>query len=102
MDPVTILPLVLLGGVFYFLIIRPQKKRQREQQDLLKSLTPGTEIMTTAGIFGTIVSVTDERYGLQIAPGVEITILPAAVSKVVTPMLPEAIEEPDAPNDSAA
>lgn len=102
MDPVTILPLVLLGVVFYFLILRPQKKRQQAQQALLKSLAPGTEVMTTAGIFGTIVWVNDEKYGLQIAPGVEITILPAAVAKVVDQPLPEAIEEPDAPNDSAA
>ena len=100
MDPITILPLVLLGVVFYFLIIRPQKKRQREQQDLLKSLRPGTEVMTTAGVFGTIVSVSDDRYGLEIAPGVVISVVPQAVGKVVTPKLPEAIE-PETPSDPA-
>lgn len=103
MDPVTLLPLVLLGVVFYFLIIRPQKKRQREQADLLKSLTPGTEVMTTAGVFGTIATVSEERYGLQIAPGVVIEILPAAVAKVVAPVLPEALEPgiDDSPSEKA-
>ena len=100
MDPLTILPLVLLGVVFYFLIIRPQKKKQREQQQLLRSLTPGTEVMTTAGVFGTIVTVSDERYGLEIAPGVVMSIVPQAVAKVVTPVLPEAIE-PETPADPA-
>ena len=100
MDPLTILPLVLLGVVFYFLILRPQKKKQREQQQLLRSLTPGTEVMTTAGVFGTITSVTDDRYGLEIAPGVVIGIVPQAVAKVVTQNLPEAIE-PETPSDPA-
>ncbi len=102
MDPVTILPLVLLGAVFYFLIIRPQKKRQREQQQLVSTIAPGTEIMTTAGVFGTIVTVSPERYGLEIAPGVVMSILPAAVSKVITPVLPEAIEESGEKTDPAA
>ena len=100
MDPLTILPLVLLGVVFYFLIIRPQKKKQRDQQQLLRSLTPGTEVMTTAGVFGTIVSVSDERYGLEIAPGVVMSIVPQAVAKVVNAPLPEAIE-PESPADPA-
>ena len=60
MDPTSILLLVAAAVAFFFLIIRPQRKRQAAQQAMQKALAPGAEIMTSAGIFGTVAAVTDE------------------------------------------
>jgi preprotein translocase subunit YajC len=56
----------------------------------VRQIQPGTEIMTTAGIFGTIAVVTDEQLSLEISPGVFMRILPAAVARVVDPVTEDA------------
>jgi preprotein translocase subunit YajC len=80
-----LLPLVLMGGVFYFLLIRPNKRRAQAQQQLQSSLSVGDEVMTTGGIYGTIEAI-DEDDGvvtLEIAPNVRIRILQAGISRRV-------------------
>lgn len=81
----TFLPLILLAVVFYFLLIRPQRKRQQEHLRMQASLTPGTRVMTTTGLFGTVVAVEDDEMVLEVAPGVETRWLKAAVGRVITP-----------------
>lgn len=81
----TFLPLILLVVVFYFLLIRPQRKRQQEQLRMQASLTPGTRVMTTTGLYGTVVAVEDDEMVLEVAPGVETRWLKAAVGRVVVP-----------------
>ncbi len=83
MDPTSILLLVAAAVAFFFLIIRPQRKRQQAQQQMQRSLQPGARIMTSAGIFGTVRGVTDDEISVEIAPGVVITIVPGAVSRVI-------------------
>ena len=68
-----VLPLLMIVG-FYFLLIRPQRSRQRAQQALLATLEVGDEVMTSSGIFGTIVEI-DEDEGVvtvEIAPGTRV------------------------------
>jgi preprotein translocase subunit YajC len=89
-DPVSLLLIAAAGAGFYFLIIRPGQQRQKRQQDMVRQIQPGTEIMTTAGIFGTIAVVTDEQLSLEISPGVFMRILPAAVARVVDPVIEDA------------
>jgi preprotein translocase subunit YajC len=84
-DPLSLLMIVGAGAAFYFLIIRPGKKRQQQQQQLIAALQPGAEIMTSAGIFGTIAVVTDDQISLEVSPGVYLRILPAAVARVIEP-----------------
>ncbi len=95
MDLVGLAPLLLLGVAFYFLLIRPQKNRQKAQAQMVADIGSGVEIMTTAGIFGTVVSSTDDLILLEISPGVIVRILPAAVSKVIEPPVPEESELPE-------
>ena len=71
------------GASFDVLTIRPGKQPQAKQQQMLSAIAPGTEVMTTAGIFGTIAVVTDEELSLEISPGVFMRILPAAVARVI-------------------
>jgi preprotein translocase subunit YajC len=82
-DPLSLLMIVGAGAAFYFLIIRPGKQRQKQQQQLVAALQPGVEVMTTAGIFGTVAVVTDEQISLEVSPGVFMRILPAAVARVL-------------------
>jgi preprotein translocase subunit YajC len=76
------LPLLMIVG-FYFLLIRPQRNRQRAQQALLSSLEVGDEVMTTGGIFGTIVEIDDEEgvVTVEIAPGTKVRMLRQGISQ---------------------
>lgn len=79
------LPLLLIVVAFWFLIIRPARKRQQEQQAVVNALAPGARVMTTAGLFGTVVALEDGEVSLEIAPGVVVRYVAAAVAKVVSP-----------------
>ena len=75
------LPLLLLVG-FYFLLIRPQRNRQRAQQALISALEVGDEVLTTGGIFGTIVEIDDEGVlTVEIAPGTRVRILRQGIAQ---------------------
>jgi preprotein translocase subunit YajC len=76
------LPVLMIVG-FYFLLIRPQRSRQRAQQALLSALEVGDEVMTSGGIFGTIVEIDDEEGVLtvEIAPGTRVRMLRQGISQ---------------------
>ncbi len=65
------IPLVLILGVFWFLIIRPQQKKKKEHLSMVDSLKKGDKIVTNDGIFGTIIKVGDERVTLEVASKVQ-------------------------------
>ena len=71
---------IVLGGM-YLLFIRPQMKRQKEQQALMASLEVGDRIITIGGIFGTVASLDGDRVGLEVAPGISVEVLRSAVSR---------------------
>jgi preprotein translocase subunit YajC len=76
-------PLLLMGGVFYFLLIRPQRTRQRQQQALLAALQVGDEVMTAGGIFGTITEIDEDNdtVTVEISPGTRIRMLRRAIAQ---------------------
>jgi preprotein translocase subunit YajC len=80
---VTFLPLILLFVVFYFLMIRPQMKKQKEQRAMLSALSKGDEVVTTGGIAGRIDEVSDAFITLEIAPSVKVKLQKGAVSQVL-------------------
>ena len=63
----SLVPLVLLVVVFYFALIRPQQKKQREHAELLKTVRPGDKITTTGGIVGVVISVKERTISLRSA-----------------------------------
>jgi preprotein translocase subunit YajC len=69
-----LVPLLLMFAVFYFLLIRPQQKKQRRHQDMLKSLKVGDKVMTNGGIVGTIVEGGEQFVKLEIADRVRVDI----------------------------
>ena len=88
-DVVAFLPLVAILALFWFMVMRPQQRRQREVVALQNSLEAGQRVMMSSGIFGTVVSITDDRARLQVAPGTEIEIARAAIAKVDSPVVDE-------------
>ena len=70
-----LLPFAAMFAVVYFLMIRPQQKKMKEQQDMLGQLKHGDEVVTTSGILGTITGITEKVVTLEIADDVRIKIL---------------------------
>jgi len=85
----TFLPLVLIVLVFWFLVIRPTRRRQQQMSSVQSSLGPGSKVMLSSGIFGTVVSVADESVRLEIAPGTTVKVARQAVVRVVEDPTPE-------------
>lgn len=94
----NIMFLVMIVGfiaLMYFVMIRPQKKRQREQQDMQNTVAPGARVMTIGGLYGTVVDSDDESVTLEASDDTFLVFARQAVAKVVTPAEaePEAVEE---------
>ena len=81
----ALLPLLITFGLMWVLLIRPQKRRVQMQQAVVASLRPGDEVITTAGIYGTILSVDDDILSVEIAPGVALRMVRHAVSQRIGP-----------------
>lgn len=78
---IGLMPLVLIFGVFYFLLIRPQQKRFKEHQQLVAGLKKGDEVTTAGGIVGKITALEgDAHVMVQIASGVEIKVVKSTIS----------------------
>lgn len=76
-------PLIFIGVIFYFLLIRPQQKQRKEQQKLIEALKTGDKVVTSAGIHGMISNVKDRTVLLKVADNVKIEIDKAAVATVL-------------------
>ena len=71
---VQFLPMVLLFAAMYFLMIAPQRKKQKEHERMLKSLESGDEIVTTGGIYGVITNVKEDRFVVRVADNTKIEV----------------------------
>ena len=80
---VSLLPLVLVFVVFYFLLIRPQQKRQKEHRELVGNLAKGDEVATAGGLLGKITEVSDNFVKIEIADKVVVTVQKHTVSTVM-------------------
>jgi len=77
------LPLVLMFVVLYFIMIRPQMKRQKEQKAMLEALAKGDEVVTTGGVVGRISKLGETMLHLEVANGVEMQVQRNAVLQVL-------------------
>lgn len=78
-----ILPLLLMFGIFYFLLIRPQQKKAKEHKNMVTALKKGDEIITTGGIFAKVTDIDETFMTCKIAENVEIKVQSHAVSTVL-------------------
>lgn len=100
MTLLDLLPFAAIAAAFWLLIIRPQSTRRKAQAALVASLAPGQRVMTTAGVFGTVVAVEDDRVHVEVAPGVVIEMLALAVGQVVAGDA-AGVPDPDVASDEA-
>lgn len=91
----SLLPLVGIAALFWFLMIRPAQRRQREVRQMQSSLVVGDEVMLTSGIYGVLQSLDDERVQVQLAPGVVVEVARGAVGSKVPPAEPLTADNAD-------
>jgi preprotein translocase subunit YajC len=79
----SFLPIILMFVVLYFLMIRPQMKRQKEQKAMMEALAKGDEVVTAGGMLGKVTKVTDGYVTVDIADGTEIVVQKAAIATLL-------------------
>ncbi len=92
MGAANLILLAVLLGVFYLLLVRPQRRRLREHENLVGSLVPGDGVVTIGGIVGSVRAIEDDHVLLEIADGIVIRVVKQAIGRKVTP--PQAQDEP--------
>lgn len=92
-DLAALLPLVAILALFWFMVIRPQQRRQKQVVALQDSIQVGHRVMMSSGIYGTVASITDDRARLEVAPGTVIEIARAAIAKLDSPTHETGVEE---------
>jgi preprotein translocase subunit YajC len=84
-SPQFLIIIVLLFGVLWMVLIRPQKRRQTQQRDMLENLSPGDEILTAGGFYATVRSVDGDDVEVELAPGTKARLAKRAVAAVIPP-----------------
>lgn len=85
---VQILPLVLIFFIFYFLLIRPARRRQKDMQKMLDALKPGDRVVTSGGLLGTVVAVDRDVVQLRVADKVKVDVTKSSVIGLQGPGAP--------------
>jgi len=93
--------LVILVAAFYFLIVRPQRRQAMIRRQLLSAVEVGDEIVTTGGVYGTVVEIADDTLEVEIAPGVVVKIARGAVGARIAPE-PEYADDEDEDEDETS
>ena len=88
----SLIPLLLIGAFFYWVMIRPQRNRLRQVRETQASVSTGQEVVMTSGLYGTVAELDDETVTLEIAPGVKARFARGAIAQVVTPATSEPAE----------
>jgi preprotein translocase subunit YajC len=76
-------PMVAIFGIFFFLVILPERKKQRKREDMLKTLEKGDKVVTTGGLHGTVSQAADDVVVLQVADGVRLRFNRSAIHTVL-------------------
>ena len=85
----AMIPFILVFAIFYLLIIRPSRTKQKKHQEMVEQLKPGNKVLTSGGIYGTVMGVQKDRIELKVASNVKIDISKNAVAAILTPPKPK-------------
>jgi preprotein translocase subunit YajC len=85
----SMLPLIMIGIVFYFLLLRPQQQKAKEHRTLLANLKKNDEVITAGGLYGRVAVLADDVVTLEIAPNVRVRVSRAQISSVVSAPRPD-------------
>ena len=91
-----IIPIALMGLLFYFMLIRPQKRRSQAQRQLTEAVEVGDEVIMAGGLFGTVRAIEDDTITVEIAPGTTVRMLRQSIARR---LVDEHDEEPDEESD---
>lgn len=89
----SLVPFLLIFAIFYFLMIRPQKKRLQEEQSMLSTLTKGDEVITKSGFLGTVAGLNEKVVTLEVGEGVKLKVLRAHIAGLAKKVLQEGTTE---------
>ncbi|MDF8334030.1 preprotein translocase subunit YajC [Novosphingobium sp. HBC54] len=81
----SFLPLVAMAGVFYFLILRPQMRRQKQHQEKIAGIKKGDQVVTAGGLIARVIKVDEGTVDLEIAPNVRVKAVKSTLGDVVAP-----------------
>ncbi len=87
---VSLLPLVLIFAVFYFLLIRPQQRKMKDHRALIEGLKRGDQVLTSGGIFGKVTKVEDHVLTVEIAKDVQVTVQRSSIADIANKPRPGA------------
>ncbi len=79
----TFVPLILIFAIFYFMMIRPQQRKEKERQRIISELRAGQRVMFAGGIVGSVVETREHTFIIEVAPSVKIEVARGAVSRVL-------------------
>jgi preprotein translocase subunit YajC len=82
---IQLVPMILIFGIFFFLLIRPQQRERRRREDMLRNLKKGDRVVTSGGLIGTIMGLSDQTVTLKVADTVRVECLRSAVTGPHTP-----------------
>jgi preprotein translocase subunit YajC len=80
---VSLVPMIAIFAIFYFLLIRPQQKQVKEHQKMLENLKKGDKVLTTGGLYGVIVGLKGDDLEIKFSDSVQLKVARSAVSKVL-------------------
>lgn len=92
----SLAPVLAIFVIFYFLLIRPQQKRAKEQEQMLKALKKGDRVLTSGGLYGTITNLKGQELELKIAENVKVSVSRSSVAQVINPSAAETQPAQDA------
>ena len=78
-----LIPFIAIFAIFFFLVIRPQAKRQKEHQNFLSTMKRGDSVITASGIFGKVEGITDKFVTLEVSEGVNIRVLKSQIASSI-------------------
>ena len=91
----ALISLVLMLGLLWLLLVRPQQRQVRARQAVVRSLEVGDEVVTAGGIFGTIIGLTDTEAELQVAPSTVLRVMRGAINRKADDVMPDLDEDTD-------
>ncbi len=81
----ALVPFILIFLIFYILIIWPARKRQKKHREMVEQLKPGDKVITSGGIYGTVMGVQEDKIELKISANVKIEVAKSAIAGILTP-----------------
>ncbi len=79
---ISFAPFILIFGLFYFLLMRPQQQKAKQRKEMIKNLKKGDRVMTTGGLMGTVVNLATDVLTLQVADGVRVKVKRAYTEEI--------------------